>query len=446
MKRRWSSARLWPRRVHLRSPPARPARTRWTSGPRATAGSTPASASTGTSHGAAAAAAGRKSVAAEAVGLKLVGKADLGGKLGGDGRVADVSAKGNYAYLTMFYEPTCGRGGVQIVDISDPASPVKKGYIPSHVDTYSGEGSQVVDDEHAVLQGRPARLPERVVPGHDQRRRRHHARRRAQPELAEEARRGRRRLHQEGRHAGEGRAADARPTRRTRRSRGTNKETGKVYVVLVDDLEESDVDILDITNPTKPKLVSETNLDQSAQTGPGRPHGDSVFSHDMVVKRIGSRDMMLMSLLGRRLRQARRDRPGSAARRCRTPTSRPLDPAAPSARPDDHAGGQRPPGGVLPRQPVLLRHGRGLRPVPRGRPHSTAARTRATDVHGDPGRRTPSRSPGQPAVRADAASSASRATPVASGAGRREIAVVERGVCDFQVKIDNWPRPLATSR
>ena len=41
----------------------------------------------------------------------------------------------------------------------------------------------------------------------------------------------------------------------------TNKETGKVYVVLVDDMEEHDVDILDITNPSKPKLVSETNLD-----------------------------------------------------------------------------------------------------------------------------------------------------------------------------------------
>ena len=36
--------------------------------------------------------------------------------------MADVSAKGNYAYLTMFYEPTCGRGGVQIVDIADPAN------------------------------------------------------------------------------------------------------------------------------------------------------------------------------------------------------------------------------------------------------------------------------------------------------------------------------------
>ena len=31
-------------------------------------------------------------------------------------------------------------------------------------------------------------------------------------------------------------------------------------------MEEDDIDILDITNPSKPKIVSETNLDQFAQT------------------------------------------------------------------------------------------------------------------------------------------------------------------------------------
>ena len=65
--------------------------------------------------------------------------------------------------------------------------------------------------------------------------------------------------------------------------------------MLVDDLELDDIDILDITNPSKPKKVSETNLQEFAQTGPRRPHGDAVFSHDMVVKRIGGRDIMLMS-------------------------------------------------------------------------------------------------------------------------------------------------------
>ena len=70
---------------------------------------------------------------------------------------------------------------------------------------------------------------------------------------------------------------------------------GRWYVVLVDDMEELDVDILDITNPSKPKLVAEWNLDSTAQTGAGRPHGDAVFSHDMVVKKIGGKDVMLMS-------------------------------------------------------------------------------------------------------------------------------------------------------
>ena len=67
--------------------------------------------------------------------------------------MADVSAKGNFAYLTMFYEPTCGKGGVQIVDISNPAAPKAAGYIPSHVDTYSGEGSQVVSLDTPSFKG-----------------------------------------------------------------------------------------------------------------------------------------------------------------------------------------------------------------------------------------------------------------------------------------------------
>src|SRR3712207_7594054 len=33
------------------------------------------------------------------------------------------------------------------------------------------------------------------------------------------------------------------------------KKTGRVYVVLVDDLEEPDVDILDISDPSKPRLI-----------------------------------------------------------------------------------------------------------------------------------------------------------------------------------------------
>ncbi len=194
----------------------------------------------------------------------------------------------------MFYEPTCGRGGVQIVDVGDPESPTAVGYIPSHVDTYSGEGSQVVTLDTPKFKGDLLVYQNEWCPGttngvggitlvdvtnpH-------------QPKKLVEG-------------AGDftkkdGTQSNGVPQTKANQTHSAfawvNKETGRVYVVLVDDMEELDVDILDITDPSKPKKVSETNLDQFAQVGDGRPHGDSVFSHDMIVKRIEGRDIMLMS-------------------------------------------------------------------------------------------------------------------------------------------------------
>ena len=251
------------------------------------------------SHGAAGNVAGRATVPPREEGLDLVGRFDLGGKLGGQGRVADVSAKGNFAYLTMFYEPACGRGGVQVVDITDPANPKAGAYIPSHVDTYSGEGSQVVTLDTPAFKGdllvyqnewcpgttngvggitlvdvTNPRQPKKLVEGAGDFTKKNGSQSGGVPQTK----------------ANQTHSAFAWEQRDA-----AGRKTGKVYVVLVDDLEEPDVDILDISNPSKPKLVSETNLDQFAQTGPTRPHGDAVFSHDMIVKHIGGRDIMLMS-------------------------------------------------------------------------------------------------------------------------------------------------------
>ena len=59
------------------------------------------------------------------------------------GRIADVG-EGNYAYLTTFCEPECDRGGVQIVDISDPANPKTGRLHPEPPRDVPGEGSQVI--------------------------------------------------------------------------------------------------------------------------------------------------------------------------------------------------------------------------------------------------------------------------------------------------------------
>ena len=247
-------------------------------------------------HGAEGSVPGRKELPSgpKELGLKLIGKTINAPEFGDLGRIADVSAKGNYAYLTMFYEPQCGRGGVQIVEHSNPANPVKRGYIPSHVDTFSGEGSQVVTMDSPsfkgdllVFQNESCPQTTNGVGGIS---------------LVDVGDPDRPKKLVEG--AGDftkksGEQSNGVPQTKANQTHSAfawkSQGDGRWYVVLVDDMEEPDVDILDITNPSKPKLVAEWNLDTTAQDGPGRPHGDSVFSHDMVVKKIGGKDVMLMS-------------------------------------------------------------------------------------------------------------------------------------------------------
>ena len=317
------------------------------------------------SHGAAGSEAGRQSVTPVEEGLDLVSSFNLGGKLGGAGRVADVSAKGDYAYLTMFYEPACGRGGVQIVDMNldTPQDDTKAvGYIPSHVDTFSGEGSQVVTLDTPSFKGDLLVYQNEWCPNttngvggvtlvdvtnpHNPKK------------LVEGA--GDFTLKARG-------AAKGVPQTKANQTHSAfawiNRDTGKVYVVLVDDLEEDDIDILDITNPSKPKKITESNLQQFAQTEATRPHGDAVFSHDMIVKRIGGRDIMLMSYWDGGYVMVDVTDPANPVPISDTDFTA-SDPAR-LARRGDHARGQRPRGGVHARQRVLLRHRRGLQPLPR---------------------------------------------------------------------------------
>jgi hypothetical protein len=78
--------------------------------------------------------------------MKLVSKLRLTDVEGG---IADVAAFGDFAYLNKF-SPEClsntgGTGtGVEIVDISKPKNPVNVGFIPTHQNSYVGEGIHVV--------------------------------------------------------------------------------------------------------------------------------------------------------------------------------------------------------------------------------------------------------------------------------------------------------------
>jgi hypothetical protein len=68
----------------------------------------------------------------------------------------------------------------------------------------------------------------------------------------------------------------------------------RAYLVATDDDEVIDVDIFDITNPRKPTLASETDLNKYGVAQPELGLTNS-FLHDMVVKQIGSRFIMLLS-------------------------------------------------------------------------------------------------------------------------------------------------------
>ena len=219
--------------------------------------------------------------------MSVVGNLDLFADGEQPGRIGDVSAYGNYAYLSMYYEPTCGRGGIQIVDMTDPAAPKRAGYVPSHVDTFTGEGSQVVHLTTPHFTGELLAYNNEICPGAD-----HtgvggitlvdvsnpHKPKKLVEGFGDFTTKGRPQPHAHQVH-----------------SAFVWQDGARAYLVMVDDEEATDVDILDITNPRKPVLISETDLTAFSAQPPGAVHGDSPFLHDMVVKNIDGRQTMLAS-------------------------------------------------------------------------------------------------------------------------------------------------------
>jgi hypothetical protein len=73
----------------------------------------------------------------------------------------------------------------------------------------------------------------------------------------------------------------------------------RAYAVMVDNIEATDVDIVDISDPRRPVLIAEYDLSvfrDADGNGMTRQDGmDEVFLHDMVVKEIDDRQVMLLS-------------------------------------------------------------------------------------------------------------------------------------------------------
>ncbi|MGH3911940.1 MAG: PA domain-containing protein, partial [Pseudonocardiaceae bacterium] len=231
--------------------------------------------------------------------VELIGKGEVTNPSGdGDeGRVADVSAYGDYAYLNGFREPTCAAGGVHVMDISDPANPVEvaEAFIPTSPGSYAGEGIQIVPMVTPSFTGDllvhqnetcdPAQIVDPTKAGgislwnvSDPRH--------PQPIT----------LHT-GDFTAEDGGLDPAPNDTHSMRVWTNDFEQRTYVVLVDDEESTDIDILDITDPYHPVLVNDT-LDLAALFGVDQETPSSlnqVFSHDMDVYRVGLRYVMNMN-------------------------------------------------------------------------------------------------------------------------------------------------------
>ncbi|MBW3593000.1 MAG: hypothetical protein KY396_04845, partial [Actinobacteria bacterium] len=211
-------------------------------------------------------------------------------------RVADVTVNpaGTYAFLADWGGPcetseaggqTDPDAGAWVVDIRDLKNPKKVGYIAAHQDSRPGEGMQVVNLTTSRFSG------DVLVMNNEQY------------------------CAVTGKTEGKGGVSlwdVSNPLKPMMLSenwgdRGFGDvhdihsafawDAGdKAYVVIVDNFEWPDVDILDITNPKRPTLIAEYNLNLEGVAQPELGLGEiSSFIHDMIVKKIDGRWIMLVS-------------------------------------------------------------------------------------------------------------------------------------------------------
>lgn len=219
--------------------------------------------------------------------VDVVGALDVAPPEGG---IADVAVMGNHAYLNA-WQPYCPRAGVHVVDISDPSAPKAAGFLRANKNSYHGEGAQVIHVDTKFFDGdllfvnnepcdstRPydggANIWNVTDPTH--------------PIVM-------------ARGVGDWDRLDPRvahPSSAASQSHSVFAwDAGaRAYMVLVDNEEAGDVDIMDITQPWAPVMVAEYDLNERFPQIIQNDLGDGAsFLHDMIVKQINGRFVMLAS-------------------------------------------------------------------------------------------------------------------------------------------------------
>ena len=203
-------------------------------------------------------------------------------------KIADVGVLNGYAYLAAWGVVTCKYNGVHVVDIQDPEAPTEVAFIVSKEGSYPGEGVQALHIDTPAFDG------DILVTNNEK-------------------------CKAQAGFGGLNIYDISRPTAPTPLTEGFGDSGGapgagkkaaneihsvfawdagdKAYAVIVDNEEAEDVDIIDITNPKKPVFIAEYDLaftfPQILQAAPSNLV--EVFFHDVVVKEIDGRQVMLLS-------------------------------------------------------------------------------------------------------------------------------------------------------
>ena len=191
--------------------------------------------------------------------FELVSKVELKGKFGDvtPESIADVAYHKGFAYLNSWNEPTCARGGTFIVDMRNPAAPKEIGFVAApprsihgegaHVVTYNGRDILAVNNEPCTFAAagtagpggfdlidvtNPASPVKLGAPG--------------QPTGGDT-----------GPDDG---SLEGNEVPHSNHSTVMWEYAGRLYLMTVDNLEVYDVDIHDISDPANPKPVAEYDL------------------------------------------------------------------------------------------------------------------------------------------------------------------------------------------
>jgi hypothetical protein len=208
--------------------------------------------------------------------------------------VADVTVNpaGTYAFLANWGEhctiseaggQTAPDAGAWVVDIRNLNDPEKVGFIPSHQDSRPGEGMQVARITTSAFSG------DILVMNNEQ----------YCTNLARSEGKGGVSLWDVTNPLKPAKLAENWGDRGFADYHDIHSSFAwdagsRAYVVIVDNVEFPDVDILDITNPKRPRLIAEYDLNDFNVDQPDLQLTNS-FIHDMIVKKIGDRFIMLVS-------------------------------------------------------------------------------------------------------------------------------------------------------